>query len=146
MASNEIFTRWSWNMEWSNELLCSHCNVYLLPPCRNGSKNAAILVVEKVYDSYAINTGSYKLKNLTFWINNYILNLPTNLIKEFYMIYVYVSVLYCHHTNINCGCRNCRMRLSMAELPRNIDFHRGPLPHPFPWLLLKILLQKALQN
>ena len=59
-------------MERSNELLCSHCNVHVLPPCRVGSKNAAILMVEKVFDSYAINAGLYSLAQYVISIYKYI--------------------------------------------------------------------------
>ena len=142
LASNEIFTRRSWNLEWSNELLCSHCYVHILPPCRIGSKNAAISVVEKIFDSTSIDPGLYNFIIIYCWPD-----LSSSVFYDLIVTYLfYILVLYCDRANINCSNQNCRMWLPVAKLSRNIHFYWSSIPHPFLRLLHQILLQKAIQD
>ena len=57
MASNEVSTRGSRNLEWSNERLRPYSHVFLLSSGSSGSKDAALFVVEEVFDSTPISPG-----------------------------------------------------------------------------------------
>ena len=117
-------------MEWSNERLRPYSHVFLLSSGSSGSKDAALFVVEEVFDSTPISPGllnqnvNIKVHSLKFSRDSY------SYIFTIVVLLISFLVLYCDCSYAHRCHRSSEMWVSMAKLSWNIYLYRGSISYP----------------